>query len=342
MAMKPSEEKLPYINNVLAVTVTALIAAVCVLVHNHGDVSLKAALTDSVYFGLLTFIIDTIITYPNIKKRYKAGTLPKEPMVSELLKHAPRNPVLFAVLGSALFCGITVLFTWVFFKFYQLDSMALYSFLFYRVLYAVFFSSWMVKVIILRYVQEGAFKEIIPQNGSEEVKAAIPSFSTIKEEFNSARMDFGFNMIMGVLLGGTRVGMDLGLNANETRWLFIFPATRSGLPLSICIYTAILFLMMMVPVVKSIRASREQGQLPVMDKANAFFTRLPKSPWLYAAVWVIPVFLFAYLFIWGVMTIMQFEVLNFFQYYFIRLACTKIITKLLVNLSVMRFVQPDI
>lgn len=240
-----------------------------------------------------------------------------------------------------LFIGVTLLFTCGFFRFYQLEEMTLGSFLFYRVLYAVFFSAWMTKVIILRYVQPGAFRKNIPQYGSAEVKAAVPSFSTLKEEFNSARLDFGLNLILGVILGGTKVGMDLGLNAGETRWLFIFPATRSGLPLSVGIYSAVLYLLMMIPVVKSIRASWKQGQLPVMDRADAFFSRLPKNPWLYSLVWILPVFLFSFLFIWGVMSIMHFEILNFFQYFFIRLACTKIITRVYINLCVMRYIQPD-
>lgn len=339
--MNPSEKKLPYINNLLAVSVTALIAAVSVLVHNHGDVTLRSALIDAVSFGLLTFVIDTAIVYPQIKKRYHAGTLPRETPYSAILKHAPASPVLFALLGGVLFIGVTLAFNWLFFRFYQLEKMSLYSFLFYRVLYAVFFSAWMTKIIILRYVQPGAFRENVAQQGSGEVKAALPSVSTIKEEFNSARMDFGLNMILGVILGGTKVGMDLGLNAGETRWLFIFPADIEGLPFSILIYTAIIYLMMMVPVAKSICASRVHGQLPVLDKPNAVFSRLPKNPWLYAILWTVPVYGAAYLFIWGVMKVMHFDILNFFQYFFIRLACTKLITKAFVNLSVLRYIQPE-
>lgn len=338
----PSKSKLPYINNFLAIAVTGIIAVISVLAHNHGNVSLSAALTDSLYFGILTFAIDLAIVYPQIKKRYCRGTLPENPPVSTFLQRFPRNPVLFGLLGSAIFTAVTVLFTWVFFRFYQLDDMALVSFLFYRVLYAIFFSAWMTKVIILRYVQKGAFIEDIPQHGNEEVKAAIPSVSTLKEEFNSAKMDFGLNMILGVILGGTKVGMDLGLNAGETKWLFIFPTTREGLPLSICIYSLIVFILMVVPVTKSIRDSRRAGQLPVTDKPLAFFARLPQNPLAFAAVWIIPMLAFSYLFIWGVMTIMEFEVLNFFQYFFIRLACTKILTKGIVYLSVIRYMQPDI
>ena len=340
--VRSSESKLPYINSFVAVAVTGIIAVVSVLAHNRGNVSLSAALTDSIYFGILTFVIDTAIVYPQVRKRYREGTLPENPPVSKILRHTPRNPAVFAILGAAVFAGVTVLFTWVFFRFYQLEEMALGSFLFYRVLFAVFFSAWMTKVVILRYVQKGAFKEDIPQHGSQEVKAAIPSLSTLKEEFNSARMDFGLNMILGVILGGTQVGMDLGLNAGETKWLFIFPTTRSGLPLSVFIYSLIVFVLMVVPVVKSIRASRLQGQLPVTDKPIAFFERLPRKPWAFAAVWLLPLFGFSYLIIWGIMTVMKFEVLNFFQYYFIRLACTKILTVGIVNLSVIRYMQPDI
>lgn len=111
--MRTSEKQLPYINNFLAVAVTALVAMLSVLVHNHGDVSRAAALQDSVWFDLLTFMIDTAIVYPQLKKRYRAGTLPAEPRGSRLLTHAPRNPFLFALLGAVLFIGVTVLFTWV-------------------------------------------------------------------------------------------------------------------------------------------------------------------------------------------------------------------------------------
>lgn len=341
MPVREGNKKLPYINNLLTVSVTAAIAAVSVLVHNHGNVSFRSAIIDAVSFGLLTFLIDTAIVYPQIRKQYLNGSLPKDVPESKLLRHTPRQPVLFALLFGLLFIGVTVGFNWLFFRFYELTEMTLGSFLFYRVLYAVFFSAWMTKIIILRYVQPDAFKENVPQHGSETVKAAFPSVSTLKQEFNSARMDFGFNMITGVILGGTRVGMDLGLNANETRWLFIFPATLKGLPKSVFIYSIIIYFMMMVPVIKSIRASHEKGELPTLEKANTFFARLPKNPWLYALVWYPVTLGLAYLFIWCVMTVMHFEVLNFFQYFFIRLACTRLLCKGVVRVSVLRYIQPD-
>lgn len=340
--MKSDRRDLPYINNFIAVAVTALIAVISVLIFMNRDIiTLRAAMIDAVSFGVLTFLIDTAIVYPQIRKKYLSGRLPENPPDARILSRMPRNPVIFAVLSGLLFIGITVLFNWAFFRFYQLESMAFGSFMFFRVIYAVFFSAWMTKIIILRYVQPGAFKENVPQHGSAEVKSAFPQISTLKEEFNSARSDFGLNMILGVILGGTRVGMDLGLGSDETRWLFIFPTYRSGLPLSVFIYGIIIYLLMMVPVVKSIRNMKLQGQLPQAEKPDFFFARLPKSPWAYAAVWFVPMLIFAYLFIWGVMTVMHFDVLNFFQYFFIRLACTKLLTKAVVGLSVQRYIQPD-
>ena len=173
------------------------------------------------------------------------------------------------------------------------------------------------------------------------MEAAFPSVSTLKEELNATEMDFGLNMILGVILGGTQVGMDLGLNSGETRWLFIMPAERDGQLFGVLIYIAIIFVMMMVPVARTIREARLSGQLPQLDKPDAFFSRLPDNPRLYALVWLIPAYAFSFLFIWGVMTIMEFEVLNFFQYFFIRLSCTKLLTRVFAALCVMRFIQPD-
>lgn len=323
--------------------VTAAITVISVLIfQNRPFITFTEAWIDGISFALITFIVDTAIVYPQIKKRYLKGTLPENPPASKFLSRMPQNPILFSLLFGAGFIVIVVLFNLVFFKLYQLDSMSFWSFMFYRIVYAVFFSAWMTKIIILRYIQPGAFKASVPQHGNPEVKPAFPSVSTLKEEYHSAISDFGTNMLLGVILGGTRVGMDLGLGSDETRWLFIFPQYRSQLPLSVFIYSLIVFLAMVVPVVKNIRDVKLRGELPNVPKANPFFSKLPQNPWAFGALLFIPLMVLSYIFIWGIMTIMQFEVLNFFQYFFIRLACTKLMTKGVISISILRYIQPDV
>lgn len=334
--------QLPYVNNLLAVSVTALLAVASVFIFlRRPEIALAEALQDAAIFGFLTFLIDVAIIYPKLRRMHRDGQLPANPPVSRLLRATPRNPVAFTLLFALLFAAAVPLFNWLFFRFYQLDAMAFVPFFFFRTLYAVFFSAWMAKIIILRYVQPGAFRNDVPQRGDAEVLPAFPSVSTLREEFNSAQSDFGLNMILGVVLGGTRVGMDLDLGIGETRWLFIMPATRADLPISALVYAAIIYFMLIVPVVRNIRDMQSQNALPALKWRVPFFSALPGNPWACGAVFFLPALAFIFLFIWAVMTVMQFEVLNFFQYFFIRLACTKILTKIIVALAVLKYAQPQ-
>lgn len=94
--------------------------------------------------------------------------------------------------------------------FFQIESFYFISFLFWGMLYALLFSAYMIKLIIFRYVQPRAFEGNVIQTGSPEVRLIFPSISTLKDEYNAAMVDFGLNLVVGIIFGGTRVGMDLG------------------------------------------------------------------------------------------------------------------------------------
>ncbi|WP_279009888.1 hypothetical protein [Synergistes jonesii] len=338
--MKKSQ-RLPYVNNALAVGITTLIAAVSVFVFHRRDVvSLHDMLVDGAIFGITTMLIDTAIIYPQMKSRYQKGILPAEAPRSVILKRMPRNPALFALLVGLFFAALMPAFNYIFMRFYELDALAFASFLFWRVVYAVPASVYMARLIIFRYVQPGAFAGEVTQHGDAKVSAVLPRISTLKEQYRAALSDFGMNMVLGVILGGARVGMDLGLQADESKWLFIFPAYRSGLPLSSLIYAVIVFFMMAVPVAQNILRLREGGTLPQAEKENRFFSHLPWNPWLFSAVWFVPMLLCTYAFLWGIMTVMRFEVLNFFQYFVLRLILITLLSKGMAALSVIRYIQP--
>ena len=63
-------------------------------------------------------------------------------------------------------------------------------------------------------------------------------------------VDFGLNLVVGIIFGGTRVGMDLGVNIDGSKWLFIFPMTKEAIPISTLIYAVMVFFLLVIPVTK--------------------------------------------------------------------------------------------
>lgn len=340
-AMNSKVKSLPYVNNLLAISVTAVLAVASVFIFfDMGTVGVDQIYIDAAIFGFLTFVIDTAIIYPQMRKRYRNGELPENPLISKVMLHTPRNPFVFAGLFGILFALVVPAFNYLFLLFYGFDSMEFWPFLFYRTVYAVAFSMWMARIIILRYVQEGAFKGNIQQKGSQEVVRAFPQPKTLKQEYDSVLTDFGLNMLLGLVFGGTKVGMDLGLGVGEEHWIMIMPQYRSGLLISVIIYTGIVFFLAVVPVIKNIKEMCEAGEAPPV-KAPGFFKKLPYNHWKYACVWIIPFFLIAYVFLYVIMKVMGFEVLNFFQFWLLRLLLIKLIVKVTVMVAVLRYAKGE-
>ena len=70
------------------------------------------------------------------------------------------------------------------------------------------------------------------------------------------------------------------------------------------------------------------------------FSWIPFSPMKFALILIVPIIVFAFLVFWGIMFFFGFEEVNFFQFWIIRLIFITLLTKPVVNLAILRYIQP--
>ena len=68
---------------------------------------------------------------------------------------------------------------------------------------------------------------------------------------------------------------------------------------------------------------------------------IPESPAKFALVLLPPLMLCTYVFFRALMTFFGFDVLNFFQYFALRMLWTTMLTKAVTKLAVWRYLQPS-
>ena len=96
---------------------------------------------------------------------------------------------------------------------------------------------------------------------------------------------------------------------------------------------------MVYPLAKTIRASRDAGQLPPLDKRTGI-VRLPEKPFLLMLVLAFPIMVISAAVLWAVLTFFGFDILNYFQYFIVRTIYVSLLTKPVTQLIVLRYRQP--
>lgn len=325
---------LPYIDNIRLVLLTAVINVVAVLLFFRGrSPSFSDIMTDAGICGMTTSFINVFIVYFRISKLRSEGLLPSEIPQNRFIRAMPKDPLLFAATLGAVFGLLSPLFNALIIRFYDIETFTFARFVVWRILYTCVLSAKIVEIAILRYVQpDCAPASGLAQLGAATIKDPLPRISTLKQWYNTVTDDFGFNLLFGLLVGGTVV---------QDHFVIIPPVTLDGILISASILGVIVTARMAYPVAKSMRNMRECGGLPVSAAEDKRIAWLPYSPAKFALLLLLPIVGLSLLTFWAVLSFFGFEELDFFRFFFIRMMFITLLTKRVVTLAILRYTQPE-
>lgn len=324
-------EALPYINTLPTVGVTLAINLVMAFVFNFGrEINLYSVLTDAVICAIITSIINVLLTRSAVKKLREGGMLPAEAPASAFMQRLPRNPALLILVFSVVFALIMFVFTFAIMRFYEIETYTFPRFLVWKLVYSAILSAKICEFATLRYVQPDCKTQDEPvQTGAQTVKNPLPRRENFKNLFDTVTDDFGFNMLVGIFLGGTII---------YEHNLIIPPTTRSGIVIGGCILAIIISVRMVLPIATEMKKLRDTGALPVMEK-RTWVARLPEKPSRFMLTLMLPIMLVSAVVLWAVLTFFGFETLNFFQFFIIRTIYVSLLSKPVSLLAVLRYCQ---
>lgn len=328
--LKPA---LPYLNNARVILFTVAVNALAVFIFQWGrPITIRTILMDAAFAGVTTSFINVFIVERRLKKMRDAGSFPSEAPIVRQMSRLPQNPLALAIVFGAVFALLTPAFNLLVIWFYEISSFTFERFAVWKALYSCLLSALILEWAILRYVQpECAPPSPAKRSGAEEVKNPLRRISAVKEIYNSAVDDFGFNMIIGLLLGGTVI------RGHE---VVIMPTARGAIVISGVILGIIVTLRMALPIAKKIKDLRETGELPVAAESKSWTARLPYSPLKFAFALMPPITFSCTAVFWAILTFFGFEELNFFQFFFIRLVFVSLLGKEVLKLAISRYRQP--
>lgn len=332
---KPEEKPagLPYINNVRPVLLTVAINAAAVFIFLWGKpLTFWIIMADASICGVITSFVDVFAVFGNIRKLSSRGAPLKEVPQNRLIGMMPKNPLLFAIALAVAFGLLSPLFNAFIILFYGIEEFSFAPFLVYRLTYTCVLSVKITEIAVLRYAQpDCALAPDIAARGAETVKDPFPRVSTLKQWYNTVTDDFGFNLLFGLLAGGTVI---------RDHFVIIPPVTLNGIAISALILGVIVTARLAYPVAKSMRDLRENGGLPLSGTYDKRIGWIPYSPAKFALVLLLPIVSASLLVFWAVLSFFGFAVLNFFQFFFIRMLFVSLLTKPVVRLAISRYAQP--
>lgn len=332
MTNEQKKMRLPYMNNATAILITIGINLAIMFIINWGkSFNLEDIILDAAICGVVTSFVNVIFVRRFVQKAVKNKTLPANLPVSKLMMWLPQKPVLFATLCALFFGILTPLINGVIFKFYDFETLLFGQMLVCKLVYSCFLSAKILEVAIYRYVQPDVtgINPAADAPPSPLVKQPIPRISYFQELYNSWLTDFGMNMVMGLILGGTIITAD--------DYVMIAPTLLSGVAISGPISGIIITFMTVPSIAKGIINSVNNGAIPRRSKRNRWLAGLPENRWLLAVSLCLPIILITTTVYYAVLTFFNFQSLNFFQFFFIRTAYTAILVKGLVPLILFRY-----
>lgn len=333
---QPKKMRLPYMNNATAILLTLGINLAIMLAINWGRIfGLADVLLDGAICGVTTAVINVFFVRRYVVRALANKTLPANLPVSKLMMWLPKSPAFFALLCALFFGILTPLINGLIFTFYEFETLQFGQMLVCKLVYACFLSAKILEVAIYRYVQPDV-TGIIPAADappSPLVKQPLPRISTLQQLYNSWLTDFGMNMALGLVLGGTIITSD--------DYVMIAPTLLSGILVGGIISGIIITFMTVPSLAKKFRTAVVNDEIPRLPQRNAGVAWLPQNNWLLAGVLCLPVILITVTVYSGVLSFFDFESLNFFQFFFIRTAYTAVLVKGLVPLLLMRYRQPQ-
>ena len=328
---------LPYIDNAKAVIITIVINLGVVFLFFWPDgVNYSGALLDSLICAVITTAINMSIVCIGLKKLRTQGQMPVNVPISPFMQKLPKNPVALGLIYAAAFGALTVLVNGGILWFFDLKNMTFVPWMTYKLIYTTVLSVKIVDFCIFRYVQPdcanaGQEKEYT----GKPVKDPTPKVGVFKEMFGSVTMNIALNLIFGSALGGVIVTPESAV--------VIYPTTVEGIPITGLIFGFIVGVLVTRGVTKSIDAAilsntSAEVELPPPDKR---FTWLPKRKVSLTCLVCACAMIFSAVALWGIMTLFEIGIMNFFQFVIFISVYAGIVSKPIAYTLVRRCTQPD-
>lgn len=331
-----NKHPLPYLNNGKLIILTIGINVVCALAFWHRDFGLKDLLADTVCCATITAFFDVFVVSYIVRKKRTDGTLPHEVPQSRWIRLLPRNCFGLSAVMALFFALLMLGINGGLFRFYAMHSLSLPQFLLWKAVYSLVLSAWIIEFAIFRLVQPDCGPTIKTDTANAEmVKNPMPHIAWITAFLRGMIFDFGFNVAFGLLLGGTVLrGMEV----------IILPTPCKGTGMLITTaFTGIIVAFFVIPAVAaSVMATISGGNVPPIDKAERFFSIVPRNRWL-LTLFLSPFFaLLTVLVCGGIFMLFDFSTLNFFQFYLIRAIYISLLCKAVLPFIIRRYRQPDV
>ena len=325
---------LPYINSFRWIMFVALLNLAMAFIFQFGrPITKEVLLLDALICGIVTSIINVLYANYKIRKLRSAGELPSTMPESRLVQKLLRNPALLMTVLAIFFAFFMLIFSNLIIWFYEIETYTFPRFAVWKVIYSTILSAKILEIIVLRFVQPDCAREDDPeQTGEDTIKNPFPKKETFQNLFNTVIDDFGFNLLIGLLFGGTII-MDHNVILLQT--------TRSGVLISGFVLGIIVTFRMALPVAKGIKQQYEAGMLPVLPKRIPVIASIPRKPMQFSLVLLLPVAITSGVVFLGVFTFFGFEILNFFQFFVIRTIFVALLSKPIVKLAVLCYIQPE-
>lgn len=333
---KVKETRLPYLNNTSIILITVAINLAIFLVTGWGrSFDLTFILIDGAICGIVTALLDVFWVHHYVDLAKKNRALPTNLPISRFIMQLPKNTYLFALLCALLGGLLTPLFNSIIFNYYAFDVLFFAQMLVLKLIYSYFLSAKIVEVAILRFVQPDLTDQIVNR---EEItvtpsRHSAPRVTYFQQLFNNWMTDFGLNMFRGLIIGTTIV--------TSNNYVLIAPTLLRSVDTTGFISGIIVTFMTVPSISQEIIYSIDSGKTKPLKEANPYVAWLPKNRWLLTFLLCLPIIVLTIVVYYVVMSFFGFESLSFFQFFFIRIAYTTMLVKVLVPLIIFRYRQPD-
>lgn len=328
----PLRTELPYLNNLpMALIVCAINLALAFVFQYGRSLSADDLVIDAAICGVVTAFTSLGYARWAVDVRRRRGALPAQVPLSPFMQKLPRTYIPLAALTGLAASVLIGFITLALLRFYPVTEYTFSRFLIWKFIYATWLAAKVIEFGILRYVQPDCKKsDDPPQQGRQTVKNPLPRREMFARLYASVTTDFGMNILIGLALGGTIIQGDL---------VMLMGVAQSGVWITGLILGLIISVLMVKPTLASVHQIALDGDLPPAEKSSSFLSALPLSPWGLTSLMLIPVMALSAISFWLIMWFFGFDALNFFQFFLIRTAYTKLLSRLVEALAIQRYRQ---
>lgn len=324
--------ELPYLNNLAGVLVICAINIPLVFLFRHGkELQLFHLLWDAAICGMITALTSLWYARWAVNSQRAAGNLPAQVPLSPFMQRLPRNLFLLILMTGVAASALLTLITFVLIRFFPETEFTFWRFLVWKIIHATILAALMIEFGILRYVQpDCARPEDPPQQGEQTVRNPLPRREILGQFYNSVTADVGMNALVGLLLGGTAI---------QGSQVIIYGVEQSGVWISGLVLGLIVSFLMVRPTLAGTRQVALAGGLPPPERPSRLMAALPEKPWILTGVLVLPIMIVSAVSLWGVLRFFGFVTLHFFQFFVIRTAYVRLLSKAVQALAYHRYRQ---